>query len=125
MPDVRRHRNPYQMGSRARQPLRGCHNGRYRAVMATKEPTEGQPLGFSIDIGEILKEVTKPKRRATRRSSASRSAGAGDMDAAIRRAIRVELADVERALKQLAEEVVRLRRANQDLAEKVARALRS
>ena len=47
------------------------------------------------------------------------------MDAAIRRAIRVELADVERALKQLAEEVVRLRRANEDLAEKVSRALRS
>ena len=91
--------------------------------MATKEPTEGQPLGFNIDIGEILKEVTKPKRR--RRSSTSRSSGAGDVDAAIRRAVRVELADVERALKQLAEEVVRLRRANEDLAEKVARALRS
>jgi hypothetical protein len=104
--------------------LRGCHSGRYRAAMATKEPTESQPLGFNIDIGEILKEVTKPKRR-TRRSSTSRASGAGDMDAAIRRAIRVELADVERALKQLAEEVVRLRRANEDLAEKVARALRS
>jgi cell division septum initiation protein DivIVA len=47
------------------------------------------------------------------------------MDAAIRRAIRVELADVERALRQLADEVVRLRRANEELAEKVARSLRS
>jgi hypothetical protein len=103
--------------------LRAGHSGGYRAAMATKEPTEGQPLGFNIDIGEILKEVTKPKRR--RRSSTSRSSGVGDMDAAIRRAIRVELADVERALKQLAEEVVRLRRANEDLAEKVARTLRS
>ena len=47
------------------------------------------------------------------------------MDAAVRRAIRAELADVERALKQLAEEVVRLRRANEELADKVARSLRS
>jgi hypothetical protein len=97
---------------------------RYRAAMPTNEAPEGEPLGFNIDIGEILKDVTKPKRRTARRSSSSRG-GAGDMDAAIRRAIRVELADVERALKQLAEEVVRLRRANEDLAKKVARALRS
>ena len=88
----------------------------YRPAM----PPANEPQGFSIDIGDILKEVTKPKRR-TRRSTSS----AGDMDAAIRRAIRVELADVERALKQLAEEVVRLRRANEELADKVARSLRS
>ena len=96
-----------------------CHTGvrmRYRAGMPANEPQ-----GFSIDIGEILKDVTKPKRRTTRRSTST----SGDMDAAIRRAIRVELADVERALKQLAEEVVRLRRANEELAEKVARSLRS
>ncbi|HEX7347739.1 MAG TPA: hypothetical protein VF253_13175 [Candidatus Limnocylindrales bacterium] len=80
-----------------------------------------EPQGFNIDIGEILKQATKPKRRTTRRSTSSRT----DMDAAIRRAIRVELADVERALKQLAEEVVRLRRANEELADRVARSLRS
>jgi hypothetical protein len=96
---------------------------RYRAAMPANDRPEGEPLGFNIDIGDILKEVTRPKRRATRRTSTtSRS---NDMDAAIRRAIRVELADVERALKQLAEEVVRLRRANEDLADKVARSLRS
>ena len=89
---------------------------RYRAGMPANEPQ-----GFSIDIGEILKDVTKPKRRTTRRSTSS----SGDMDAAIRRAIRVELADVERALKQLAEEVVRLRRANEELAERIARNRRS
>jgi hypothetical protein len=74
------------------------------------DPTE--PAGFSIDIGDILRDVTKPRRR---RSSTN------DMDAALRRAVRVELADVERALKQLAAEVVKLRRANEDLAAKVAR----
>jgi predicted nuclease with TOPRIM domain len=89
----------------------------YRPAMAPAD----EPQGFSIDIGEILKEVTKQKRRTRRRSTS----GASDMDAAIRRAIRVELADVERALRQLADEVVRLRRANEELAEKVARSLRS
>lgn len=89
----------------------------YRPAM----PPPNEPQGFSIDIGEILKEVTKPKRRTTRRSTT----GATDMDAAVRRAIRAELADLERALKQPAEEVVRLRRANEELADKVARSLRS
>jgi DNA-directed RNA polymerase subunit F len=74
-----------------------------------------RPAGFSIDIGEILREATKPRRRRRTTSSSN------DMDAALRRAVRVELADVERALKQLAEEIVRLRRANEDLAAKVAR----
>jgi hypothetical protein len=46
------------------------------------------------------------------------------MDAAVRRAIRAELADVERALKLLAEEIVRLRRANEDLADKVTKLTR-
>jgi hypothetical protein len=89
----------------------------YRPAMAPSD----EPQGFNIDIGEILKQATKPKRRTTRRSTSSGT----DMDAAIRRAIRVELADVERALKQLAEEVVRLRRANEELADRVARSLRS
>jgi hypothetical protein len=91
--------------------------------MAAKEPG-GQPLGFNIDIGDILDDLTKPKRRTARRTTRSTSSSSGDMDAAIRRAIRAELADVERALKQLAEEVVRLRRANIELAAKIARALR-
>jgi hypothetical protein len=43
------------------------------------------------------------------------------MDAALRRAVRAELDDVERALKLLATEIGKLRRANEDLADKVAR----
>ena len=84
-----------------------------RTVAVMDDP---KPAGFSIDIGDILREATKPRRR--RRSTSSSS---NDMDAALRRAVRVELADVERALKQLAEEVVRLLRANEDLADKIAR----
>ncbi|HEV7811072.1 MAG TPA: hypothetical protein VGO64_10760 [Candidatus Limnocylindrales bacterium] len=75
--------------------------------------TNDEPRPFSIDIGEILKDVTGAKRRTTRsRSRASTS----DMDAALRRAVRAELADVERSLKLLADEVVRLRRANETIA---------
>ncbi|MEO5941241.1 MAG: hypothetical protein ABIZ72_09585 [Candidatus Limnocylindrales bacterium] len=86
--------------------------------MATDD--SDKPLGFSIDIGEILRDVTAPRRRTTRsRSSTSRSSS--DMDAAIRRALRAELVDVEKALKLLATEVVRLRRANEVLADKIAR----
>ena len=89
---------------------------RYREPMATDD----QPLGLSIDIGKILKDVTEPKRRTTRsRSTSSRSSN--DMDAAMRRAVRAELGDVERALRDLAEEVVRLRRAQEALADKVAK----
>jgi hypothetical protein len=80
---------------------------------------DDQPLGFSIDIGEILKDVTGTRRRTTRRRSTSSTSN--DMDAALRRAVRVELADVERALKLLADEVVRLRRANEKLAAQVAK----
>jgi hypothetical protein len=76
-----------------------------------------EPVGFNIDIGEILRDATKPRRRRT----SSRSSSSNDMDAALRRAVRVELADVERALKDLAVEVGKLRRANEDLADKVAR----
>ena len=93
----------------------------YRAAMAAPDDPADQPQGLSIDIGDILKDLTKPRRRTTRRTS---TRSTGDMDAAIRRAIRVELADVERALRQLADEVVRLRRANEDLAAKVDRAIR-
>lgn len=77
--------------------------------------THDQQHGFNIDIGDILREATKPKRRRPR------AAATNDMDAAIRRAMRVELADVERALKELATEVVRLRRANEDLVDKITR----
>ena len=81
-----------------------------------------QPLGFNIDIRDILRDtgLTGPKRRTRRRTTSTR-ASSSDMDAAVRRAIRVELADVERALRDLAEEVVRLRRANEKLADQVAR----
>jgi hypothetical protein len=91
----------------------------YRDAMGTDD----QPLGLNIDIGKILKDVTEPKRRTTRsRSTSSRSSN--DMDAAMRRAVRAELGDVERALRDLAEEVVRLRRANEALSEKVAKLAR-
>jgi len=43
------------------------------------------------------------------------------MDAALRRAVRVELADVERSLKLLADEIVRLRKANEALAAAMAK----
>ena len=83
---------------------------------------DDQAHGFSIDIGEILKDVTGVRRKTTRRRSSSSSSG--DMDAALRRAVRVELADVERSLKLLADEVVRLRRANEALADQVAKLAR-
>ena len=77
---------------------------------------ETAPHGFSIDIDEILKDVAGTRRKTTRRRTSTT-----DMDAALRRAVRAELVDVERALKSLATEVVRLRRANEDLAAKVAK----
>jgi hypothetical protein len=76
-----------------------------------------EPRGFSLDIDKILKDVTGTRRRSTR----SRSSSSDDMDAALRRAVRVELADVERSLKLLADEIVRLRRANEALATAVAK----
>ena len=91
----------------------------YRRGMATDD--ESEPLGFSIDIGEILKEVTGTRRRTRRTSTRSSST---DMDAAVRRAVRAELADVGKALRQLADEVVRLRRANEALADKIDRLTR-
>jgi hypothetical protein len=87
--------------------------------------TDDQPLGISIDIGKILKDVTAPpKRRRSTRSRTTSSRSSNDMDAAMRRAVRAELGDVERALRDLAEEVVRLRRSNEALADKVARLAR-
>jgi len=86
--------------------------------MATGDSDETKPLGFSIDIDEILKDVAGARRRTTTRRSTT------DMDAALRRAVRAELVGVERALKLVAAEVVRLRRANEDLAEKVAKLTR-
>ena len=89
---------------------------RYRDRMGTDD----QPLGLSIDIGKILKDVTEPKRRTSRsRSTSSRSSN--DMDAAMRRAVRAELGEVERALRDIAEEVVRLRKAQEALADKVGK----
>jgi hypothetical protein len=76
-----------------------------------------EPVGFDIDIGKILRDTGMTRTRRRRPSTTT-------ADAAIRRAVRVELEGVERALKALAEEVVRLRRANEDLADKVARLTR-
>jgi len=85
-------------------------------------PTDDQAHGFSIDIGEILKDVTGTRRRTTR--SRRTTTTSNDMDAALRRAVRVELADVERSLKLLADEVVRLRKANEKLADRIDRLAR-
>ena len=84
--------------------------------------TSDEAHGFSINIDEILKDVTGARRRSTSRRS--RSSSSPDMDAALRRAVRVELADVERSLKLLAAEIVRLRRSNEALAAKVERLTR-
>ena len=84
--------------------------------------TDDQAHGFSIDIGEILKDVAGTRRRTTRRKSTTSSSN--DMDAALRRAVRVELADVERSLKLLADEIVRLRKANEALAARIAKLTR-
>ena len=73
-----------------------------------------EPVGFDLDIGKILRDTGLTETRRRRPSTTT-------ADAAIRRAVRAELAGVEKALKTLATEVVRLRRANEDLAEKVAR----
>jgi hypothetical protein len=96
---------------------------RYRGAMPTDDGSGGdEPLGFNIDIGKILRDATTPRRTTRRRSStASRSTASSDMDAAVRRAVRAELVDVVRALKLLADEVVRLRRANEALVAQVAK----
>jgi predicted RNase H-like nuclease (RuvC/YqgF family) len=72
------------------------------------------PVGFNLDFDQVLRDLTKTKRRRTRPAT-------NDMDAAVRRAVRAEMDDVERTLKALVAEVARLRRANEELADKVAR----
>jgi hypothetical protein len=75
------------------------------------------PVGFSLDIDKILKDLGGTTRRRRRPAT-------NDMDAAIRRAVRSELVDVERALKTIAQEIVRLRKANEALADKITRLTR-
>ena len=87
-------------------------------------PTDDRPLGFNIDIGDIIEGVSKATKKPARRRTTTSSRSGTDMDAALRRAVRAELVDVERALKQLADEVVRLRKANEALATKVAKLTR-
>ena len=96
--------------------LVAARSGGYRADMSTDDPSD-EPLGFNINIGDILKGATAPKRR-TRRATTGVS---GAMDSVVRQAIRTEMKDVEKALRDLATEVVRLRRANEDLAARVAK----
>ncbi len=92
--------------------------------MATDDNDPSQPLGFSIDIGAILKDVAGTRKRTTTRRSTTSRTSSTDMDAAVRRAVRAELQDVGKALRQLADEVVRLRRANEALAAKVDKLIR-
>ena len=117
-------RGPRISGRHRRTPTRvvdetGRSPPRLRRKEAMTDSDETKPLGFSIDIDEILKDVAGTRRKTTRRRTSTT-----DMDAALRRAVRAELVDVERALKSLATEVVRLRRANEDLADKVAKLTR-
>ncbi len=98
--------------------------------MSTDNPSD-EPLGFNLDIGKILRDATaQPKRprrsTGTRKATTRRAttASSSDMDAAMRRAVRAELTDVTRAIKTLAEEIVRLRRADDELADKVDRLAR-
>ena len=79
------------------------------------------------DLGQILGEMLSPTRKrssTTRRrtsTSRSRTTSGSDMDAAVRRAVRAELEDTNRAIRELADEVAKLRRANEALATKVSR----
>jgi hypothetical protein len=103
---------------------RGAGSIEYRSPMSNESSDE--PLGFNLDIGKILRDATTPPRKPRSRTRTRTSTGGtgSDMDAAMRKAVRAELADVKRGLRDLAEEVVRLRRANEDLADKVARLTR-
>jgi hypothetical protein len=95
-----------------------------RAFLLAVDTGDDEPLGFNIDIGKILRDATTTRKTTRRRSSTTSRSTSGDMDDAVRRAVRAELADVKRGLKALAEEVVRLRKANEELSEKVARSIR-
>ena len=94
-------------------------------------PADSQPLGFNLDITDLLRGVgaaAKPRRRTSSSSRSttarSRSTGTGGMDDAVRRAVRAELQDVEKALRDLADEVVRLRKAHEDLLARIEKASR-
>ena len=76
--------------------------------------TDDRPVGFNLDFDQVLRDLTKPRRRRARPAT-------NDMDAALRRVVRAELDDVERTLKALVAEVARLRKSNDDLADRIAR----
>ncbi len=83
-----------------------------------------KPLGFNLnDLGKVLEGAVTPKTR--RRTTTSRSStSSSSMDAALRRAVRVELEDTNRAIKDLTAEVERLRTSNEDLLAKLAKLAR-
>ena len=76
-----------------------------------------KPVGFNIDLDQVLKDLSGTRRRRTRPAT-------NDMDAAVRRAVRAEMDDIERTLKALVVEVARLRKANEDLDDRIARLLK-
>ncbi len=79
-----------------------------------------EPLGFTLnDLGKVLEDAVTPTRR--RRPAARSRASGGDMDAALRRAVRVELEETNRAIRDLRDEVAGLRRSNEALLAKLAR----
>jgi hypothetical protein len=88
----------------------GLDVGAYRQAMT--DPSK--PVGFNLDFDQVLRDLTKTRRRRTRPAT-------NDMDAAVRRAVRTEMDDVERTLKALVAEIARLRKANEDLLDKLDR----
>ncbi|MFN8628987.1 MAG: hypothetical protein U0838_01295 [Chloroflexota bacterium] len=84
-----------------------------------------KPLGFNLtDLGKVLEDAVTPTKRRRTSSTRGRSTSTSDMDAALRRAVRVELEDTNRAIKDLTAEVTRLRKSNEDLLAKLARLAR-
>ncbi|HJP87874.1 MAG TPA: hypothetical protein VJ850_02430 [Candidatus Limnocylindrales bacterium] len=77
-----------------------------------------KPVGFSLDLDQVLKDLSGTTRRRRARPATN------DMDAAVRRAVRTEMDDVERVLKALVAEVARLRKSNEDLDDRIARLLK-
>src|SRR5207244_3508018 len=89
------------------------HHARIRGYRhAMTDPSK--PVGFNLDLDQVLKDLSGTRRRRARPAT-------NDMDAAVRRAVRAEMDDVERTLKALVVEVTRLRKANEDLADRIAR----
>ena len=81
-----------------------------------------KPLGFNLDdLGKVLEDAVTPTKRRRTTTSRARSTSTNDMDAALRRAVRVELEDTNRAIRDLTDEVARLRKANDDLLARLAR----